>query len=731
MFAYICRSKNRGMKKLSVLYEDAVVFRWAILALSVIIYGITAYVSIGYYHADEHYQIVEFAGIKLGYNQPSDLAWEYNAQIRPTIQIWVFYFIASALKFFSITDSYTQLFIVRLISGLVAIAAISYCIKPLLKTLNEKLQMVLIALSFLLFFQPYLNVRFSSEAWSGICVVFSMGVVLRRKMLVNWHYLLGALLGFGFLFRFQTAFFALGVGLWLLFVGKEKFIDLVKLVTVFVLVWFIGIGIDSCFYQKFTITAYSYYRVNIVEGVASNFGVSPWYFYTKYLNELPIFGKILISSYIFLMFLKPKNVFLWATLPFILIHIVTPHKESRFLFPLANFSGIVIVYGVLGAYTASRSFFGKLANRIKSLAIFTTRKCKKRALVFVTVFLVAANSIGLVYTCSWRNNGGTFNAIKEILEMPDVKQVSFFSPGGMLVLNLSANFYTHGFNIPVVSKFKLAEFLLEHPGKRILYIRKCDQSDDVKELIARLRMKKIYSSIPGWILLLDDVFDQYGWDRFLAVDLYLYDKRDNNELNGYIQNIKERRQEMMSFVQVYSNSNFNEGHPGYCVRLNEGKYDSKMLIKMGVKSHDISSLRIPPDFKVILYSKDSLRGKSIVCDANEEKLEGLSFNDSTVSLEIIRDTTWAGRVNVYRECGHRDLFLKLKPGKYGMKLLENLGMENDDISSIKVSDSLQVTLYQNDEFQGDSLVVDKSVDCLSTLNWDDNASSIIVSRKKK
>jgi len=53
---------------------------------SVIIYSITAYFSVGYYYFDEHYQILEFANIKLGLTETESLPWEYAAKIRPSIQ---------------------------------------------------------------------------------------------------------------------------------------------------------------------------------------------------------------------------------------------------------------------------------------------------------------------------------------------------------------------------------------------------------------------------------------------------------------------------------------------------------------------------------------------------------------------------------------------------------------------------------------------------------------------
>jgi phosphatidylinositol glycan class B len=42
----------------------------------VLVYVITAIFSNGYHHPDEHYQIVEFTGLKAGWNTGWNLTWE-------------------------------------------------------------------------------------------------------------------------------------------------------------------------------------------------------------------------------------------------------------------------------------------------------------------------------------------------------------------------------------------------------------------------------------------------------------------------------------------------------------------------------------------------------------------------------------------------------------------------------------------------------------------------------
>lgn len=60
--------------------------RKIIFIIACFVYGTFAIYNNGFYHYDEHYQLIEFAEFKSGHNKPSDLAWEYHAQIRSAVQ---------------------------------------------------------------------------------------------------------------------------------------------------------------------------------------------------------------------------------------------------------------------------------------------------------------------------------------------------------------------------------------------------------------------------------------------------------------------------------------------------------------------------------------------------------------------------------------------------------------------------------------------------------------------
>src|SRR5256885_638741 len=65
---------------------------------------ITAWFSNTFYFPDEHYQVLEFAGHKLGITPVSALPWEFSARIRPWFQPLVYFGIAKPLLALGVAD---------------------------------------------------------------------------------------------------------------------------------------------------------------------------------------------------------------------------------------------------------------------------------------------------------------------------------------------------------------------------------------------------------------------------------------------------------------------------------------------------------------------------------------------------------------------------------------------------------------------------------------------------
>ena len=88
-----------------------------VYAISIIVFIITAFFSTGYHHYDEHFQILEFAGLKLHLIAPQNLPWEYAFQVRPAIQPAMVVVIYRFLNLIGIDSPFQVVLFLRLLSA--------------------------------------------------------------------------------------------------------------------------------------------------------------------------------------------------------------------------------------------------------------------------------------------------------------------------------------------------------------------------------------------------------------------------------------------------------------------------------------------------------------------------------------------------------------------------------------------------------------------------------------
>src|SRR5271168_2644570 len=104
------------------------------LPIALVVYITTAWCSEGYYHPDEHFQILEFADYKLGRIPTGDLPWEFSSHIRPGLQPFLAISAIRATEFIGITNPFTQAFLMRLVTGLLCLWMFSSWSKELAAT---------------------------------------------------------------------------------------------------------------------------------------------------------------------------------------------------------------------------------------------------------------------------------------------------------------------------------------------------------------------------------------------------------------------------------------------------------------------------------------------------------------------------------------------------------------------------------------------------------------------
>jgi len=318
-----------------------------VYVISAFVFLLTAWFSEGYNHPDEHFQILEFAGYKLGQNDLAHLPWEYQFEMRPAIQPLIAYSVQKCAYFIGINDPFIITFLLRLITAAVSFLSIWMLFRLYSVTIiNKRLVPAFLLISFLLWFSVYNSVRFASDTLSGRVFIIGFACYFLRKNEDLTRYLItGLLLGFSFIIRYQLIFMIAGFVGWLLLIKKTRIRYLVMLLLGFFLVFGLGVLSDRWLYGKWELTAWNYFLQNILLDKVSGFGIYPWWYYFKqtFLTALPPFSLIYIFSVLIYFFYKPKDSITWILVPFLLVHFFIGHKELRFLYPMIGFLPIMII----------------------------------------------------------------------------------------------------------------------------------------------------------------------------------------------------------------------------------------------------------------------------------------------------------------------------------------------------------------------------------------------------
>lgn len=325
-------------------------FKNKIYFISIVTLLISSIFSVGFFHPDEHYQILEFANYKMGNINATQLPWEFQAKIRPTLQPIFALFSIKLLNSISISSPFTIAFILRLISSILSFYTLYRLYSYFKNEFNSEFILKWFKyFSFFSWFLLFIGVRFSSENWSGCILILGILNYFSSESKTRKDYLLlGIFFGIAFQLRFQSAFFIVGFVLWQFFINKSTIKSLAVLCLSFCLIFIIGIALDSWFYQSYTLAPFNYFYQNIVLNKAANFGTEPWWYYFKSAFEkgIPPMSILYIYATIYFIFKNPRSPFTWSILPFILIHFFIGHKELRFLFPVFYLLPYVLIKSI-------------------------------------------------------------------------------------------------------------------------------------------------------------------------------------------------------------------------------------------------------------------------------------------------------------------------------------------------------------------------------------------------
>lgn len=306
-----------------------------LLLTSLFLHLVAAYFSTGFHHYDEHFQILEFASYKLGITPVSELPWEFQSQIRPWFQPWLFYGLVKGLEIVGIENPFAQVTIFRFCLGVLGWCSLLLMARCACRWFSGRDRVWVILLLSLLWFFPYQHVRTSSESLSGSLFFLGLGLMVLRAEYVFWA---GLLFGLAFECRYQVGICVFFSVLWAIAFRHVALRGALWLSLGILVAVGLGTFVDSWGYSQWVFSPWNYLKINLFEGRASEFGVQPWwdYFRSVSFGAGPVLGVVIVGTMVAGWIRFPKHLLTWATLPFVCIHSLIAHKELRFLFPIAT-----------------------------------------------------------------------------------------------------------------------------------------------------------------------------------------------------------------------------------------------------------------------------------------------------------------------------------------------------------------------------------------------------------
>lgn len=136
--------------------------------------------------------------------------------------------------------------------------------------------------------------------------------------------------------------------------------------------------------------------------------------------------------------------------------------------------------------------------------------------------------------------------------------------------------------------------------------------------------------------------------------------------------------------------------------------------------------------RVNRFSNPNLTCRGLPCGIpvgqGEEAYGALAIHNVRDEIAGFRPTAGSsGPVQVAQHCDWGGYNVGLGVGSYNLGQLQSRGIVNDDISSLRVQAGYSITLYQNDNFTGNSITKTADDNCLVNEGFNDTASSIVVS----
>jgi hypothetical protein len=133
-----------------------------------------------------------------------------------------------------------------------------------------------------------------------------------------------------------------------------------------------------------------------------------------------------------------------------------------------------------------------------------------------------------------------------------------------------------------------------------------------------------------------------------------------------------------------------------------------------------SSVKLGPQTVSTLYKDSNYKGSTVRLTSDVSCLKSIGFNDVASSITIEKQRPNSGCIFAYKDCNYSGTV------KTYCSDQSSISGFNDAISSIRVGDNTEVTLYENQSYSGISFTTLGDSSCLTSEHFNDLTSSIKV-----
>lgn len=175
-------------------------------------------------------------------------------------------------------------------------------------------------------------------------------------------------------------------------------------------------------------------------------------------------------------------------------------------------------------------------------------------------------------------------------------------------------------------------------------------------------------------------------------------------------------------VTVYQHCDFQ----GFRATLPVGDYDLPDLQDRGILNDDLSAIRVPKGYEIIVYEHHRFSGRQLKFKHNVSCLVNNDFNDRISSIKVRKISGSEKVATVYEHCDFQGYRVELSVGDYDLNQLRQMGIKNDDLSSLSVKQGYEIIAYEHHHFAGRQLKSRRNVSCLVNDSFNDRISSIKV-----